>query len=89
MSHSYCCTDINECMLNGGLGPCNQICSNNPGSFSCSCATGYTLSGFVCNGVFRIPCACVLPMVVTCKARLKVRVQKSDIIIQVKINYIC
>ena len=36
--------DINECATNGGLGPCAQICTNTPGSFSCSCKAGYILS---------------------------------------------
>ena len=35
-------TDINECTsYNGG---CNQTCSNTPGSYSCSCNSGYVLN---------------------------------------------
>ena len=45
-----CISDINECAPNGGLGPCAQICTNTPGSFSCSCKAGYNLSGYACNG---------------------------------------
>ena len=43
-------TDINECLPNGGLGPCAQICTNTIGSFYCSCQPGYNLSGYACNG---------------------------------------
>ena len=42
--------DINECLPNGGLGPCAQNCTNTIGSFYCSCLPGYTLSGYACNG---------------------------------------
>ncbi|CAH1798321.1 unnamed protein product, partial [Owenia fusiformis] len=35
------CTDVNECdTANGG---CTQICSNNVGSFVCSCLDGFSL----------------------------------------------
>ena len=45
-------SDINECALNGGLGPCQQICTNTVGSHYCSCLPGYTLSAddASCNG---------------------------------------
>ena len=43
--------DINECLPNGGLGPCDQICTNTPGSFSCSCQPGYVLSEHTCTGM--------------------------------------
>ncbi|KJE96420.1 megakaryocyte-associated tyrosine-protein kinase [Capsaspora owczarzaki ATCC 30864] len=37
------CVDTNECNnLNGG---CNQTCLNTPGSYDCSCLTGYTKNG--------------------------------------------
>ena len=42
--------DINECLPNGGRGPCDQICTNTIGSFSCSCQPGYAVSGYACNG---------------------------------------
>ena len=36
------CVDVNECLtLNGG---CSQLCSNNDGSYRCSCRTGFQLS---------------------------------------------
>ena len=37
------CNDINECLAsNGG---CSQVCINQPGSYQCSCNSGYTLDG--------------------------------------------
>ena len=53
MNMSYV-ADINECQPNGGLGPCSQICTNTIGSFNCSCNTGYTLSGYTCNGRYTV-----------------------------------
>ena len=43
---------MNECASNGGLGLCQQICTNTVGSYYCSCLLGYTLSanGASCNG---------------------------------------
>ena len=56
--HEYICivnftilhTDIDECATNNG--GCSQNCSNNVGTFNCSCNTGYTLfsDGITCNG---------------------------------------
>ena len=42
-------TDINECTL---LNPCEQLCTNTLGSFSCGCNGGYRLAGNgrLCNG---------------------------------------
>eukprot|EP00058_Branchiostoma_floridae_P023089 XP_002608579.1 hypothetical protein BRAFLDRAFT_128816 [Branchiostoma floridae] len=37
------CNDINECLTNNG--GCQHTCSNNDGSYTCSCNTGYSLSG--------------------------------------------
>ena len=37
------CLDINEC--EDGNGGCSQICTNNEGSFECSCNDGYILDG--------------------------------------------
>ena len=42
--------DINECSLsNGG---CYHYCTNNDGTFTCSCQTGYNLNvdGVTCDG---------------------------------------
>ena len=46
--------DINKCLPNGGRGPCAQNCTNTIGSFYCSCNSGYSLSGYACNGKFLI-----------------------------------
>ena len=43
-------SDIDECALdNGG---CDHECKNKPGSFECSCKSGYTLGkdGTTCTG---------------------------------------
>ena len=42
--------DINECATNNG--GCSQVCTDNEGSFVCSCNTGYELDadGTTCNG---------------------------------------
>ena len=37
----YTFSDVNECSTNKG--GCNQVCTNNIGSFVCSCNTGYEL----------------------------------------------
>ena len=47
------CLDINECIPNGGLGPCQQNCTNTIGSFICSCQSGYTSSGYNCTGMIK------------------------------------
>ena len=43
--------DIDECTR--GLNGCNQTCTNEIGSYSCSCASGYRLSsdGRGCNDI--------------------------------------
>eukprot|EP00062_Callorhinchus_milii_P012065 gi/632958694/ref/XP_007895185.1/ PREDICTED: pro-epidermal growth factor [Callorhinchus milii] len=43
-SDNFTCFDIDEC-FEGGLGTCGQICTNTPGSYTCSCLPGYTLEG--------------------------------------------
>ncbi|XP_019641415.1 PREDICTED: uncharacterized protein LOC109482956 [Branchiostoma belcheri] len=42
-AHWRVCNDINECLTNNG--GCQHRCSNNAGSYTCSCNTGYSLSG--------------------------------------------
>ena len=47
---TFIITDISECTsYNGG---CSQTCSNTPGSYSCSCNSGYVLNidGHNCTG---------------------------------------
>ena len=40
--------DVNECLT----GPCdvNAVCSNTPGTFGCTCKTGYSGNGLICSG---------------------------------------
>ena len=40
--------DIDECA--SGNGGCDQICTNTPGSYQCSCNISYTQSGHSCQG---------------------------------------
>ena len=42
--------DIDECSL--GTDHCEQICTNNVGSYTCSCKSGFELSsdGLHCSG---------------------------------------
>lgn len=42
------CADVDECSLE--YSPCSQLCTNTPGTFSCSCLQGYTLQhGTTCE----------------------------------------
>ena len=50
LSPLFVSLDVNECASsNGG---CDQICTNNPGSYQCSCNQGYISSGKRCQGTF-------------------------------------
>jgi len=42
----YLLVDINECTSH----PCQQICTNTPGSYQCNCNSGYVLAGNLCIG---------------------------------------
>jgi len=44
--------DIDECSSNGGRGPCDSVCVDQPGTFKCSCAPGKKLldDGISCQG---------------------------------------
>ena len=43
-------SDVDECASsNGG---CDQICTNNPGSYQCGCNQGYISNGKHCQGTF-------------------------------------
>ncbi|CAH1259274.1 ADGRL2 [Branchiostoma lanceolatum] len=52
---TYRCEDVNECVDNGGRGPCEQICTNTDGSYACSCRDGYILKddGYACDECLR------------------------------------
>ena len=39
--------DVNECRDNSSC--CNQICTNKPGSYECSCQPGYRLNADNCT----------------------------------------
>jgi len=42
--------DINECMTNNGGCDMKATCTNTPGSYSCTCNTGYSGNGYTCTG---------------------------------------
>jgi len=42
----FCLLDINEC--DESSSDCDQICTNTPGAFTCSCHSGYTLTDGNC-----------------------------------------
>ena len=50
VTNSYL-TDINECAIHNGN--CSQICTNEMGSYTCSCISGYALNAdkSACNGM--------------------------------------
>jgi EGF domain len=43
-------SDIDECSTNNGGCNANAVCTNNPGSFTCICVTGYGGNGIICSG---------------------------------------
>ena len=44
-------TDINECSVNRSGCDVNADCHNKPGSYSCTCKTGYSGNGSNCIGI--------------------------------------
>jgi len=48
----FCSKDIDECTLDIDI--CDHNCTNNLGSYTCLCRTGYSLDsdGHSCNGEF-------------------------------------
>ena len=57
-----CVSDNNECLDNNGQ--CQSVCINTPGSFSCSCESGFLLltDGRSCVGESCV-CVCVFKYV--------------------------
>lgn len=64
-SQSMYFTDINEC-LDPNLNNCGRdaVCTNKPGSFQCSCPSGYVGDGLYCNGKFCLHCRVYLQFIV-------------------------
>ena len=53
----WCCAlfaDINECSENRGGCHVNADCHNKPGSYSCTCKTGYSGNGANCIGIILV-----------------------------------
>ena len=45
---AMCLLDIDECLASS---PCDQFCTNSPGSYQCACLSGYNLiNGHTCRG---------------------------------------
>lgn len=49
LRHPHYSSDIDECV--SGTSGCNQTCSNTPGSFVCSCNTGFTKANKNCYDI--------------------------------------
>lgn len=49
-TNTTCDTDVDECQSGSGTCPVNSICSNLPGSYLCTCNTGFLKSGEACVG---------------------------------------
>ena len=43
-------SDIDECSTNSHSCDVNAVCSNNVGSYACSCKAGFTGDGNTCTG---------------------------------------
>ena len=60
IKHTVFNTDIDECSTNGGLGLCQQNCTNTIGSYFCSCNSGYTLGDNQSSCIGKILATCVM-----------------------------
>ena len=47
--YSYLFSDIRECEVNNG--DCDQICTDFPGGYNCSCRSGFETDGPSCIGM--------------------------------------
>lgn len=45
------CTDVNECTNGTAQCSANAICTNTPGSYTCTCRPGYTGNGWTCSDI--------------------------------------
>ena len=50
---TFLCVDVNECETDGVCSP-YATCDNYPGSFNCTCNSGYRGDGFNCYGEFSL-----------------------------------
>jgi len=46
------CEDVDECASNNGGCDANAVCTNQPGSFTCTCNANYVGNGFRCAGQY-------------------------------------
>ena len=53
LSH-FILLDVNECAASSSSCSSNALCTNNVGSYSCSCKAGFTGNGKSCIGVYII-----------------------------------
>ena len=60
---SWFISDVDECTER--THKCAQpggVCQNNPGSYTCSCAIGYSGDGQNCNGEVGVKCSLVIAL---------------------------
>ena len=46
------CIDVDECNIPSNNCGTNALCTNTPGSFTCTCNHGYTGDGVTCTGIY-------------------------------------
>ncbi|XP_074059784.1 adhesion G protein-coupled receptor E2-like [Macrotis lagotis] len=62
---SFQCSDINEC-LRDSVCPQHSTCQNTPGSYGCTCNTGFTFKNSQCEDVDECADSTVCPPYATC-----------------------